>query len=214
MSIGENLQIIWNPQEIERKSMSIIDEYLQGKSFAPVEKDIIKRIIHTTGDPDILDSICIHKEASRAGIEALRGGCNVYTDVNMLLAGVNRKKLQGYGGDAYCKIADEDIAKAAQELGITRAAAAMRLWGSQLDGSVVAIGNAPTALFEVLDLIEKGIAKPALIVGTPVGFVGAMESKELMIEKNLVPYVTVRGTRGGSPSAVSVVNALLYYQGN
>lgn len=207
------LEIIWDPKEIEKKSFEIIEEFIEGYNFTPLEKAIVKRIIHTTGDPAIIGNIQFHIEATKAGLKALRKGANVFTDVNMLKAGINAKKLNSYGGEVFCGVADQEVAEAAKEWGITRSAAAMRLYGEKLDGAVIAIGNAPTALFEVLDLIEKDVAKPAMIAGTPVGFVGALESKELMIEKNIVPYMTVRGNRGGSPIAACMVNALLYFEG-
>ncbi|MCX5780744.1 MAG: precorrin-8X methylmutase, partial [Firmicutes bacterium] len=185
------MNIIWNPQEIERQSMLIIESYLQGYDFTPIEKAVVKRVIHTTGDPEIIGHIKFHPDAIQAGLEAMQRGENIYTDVNMLKAGINRKKLRSYGGEIFCSIAEPEIGAAAQDWQITRAAASMRLLAQRLDGAVVAIGNAPTALFEVMDMIEKGIARPALIIGTPVGFVGAAESKELMVAKNLVPYITV-----------------------
>lgn len=206
------MEIIWNPKEIEDKSMGIIEEYLTGHNFTPVERAVVKRVIHTTGDPAIINNIQFHPDSTRVGVKAIREGANIFTDVNMLKAGINAKTLNSFGGDTFCGVADQKTIEGAGEWGITRSAAAMRLFGKRLNGSIVAIGNAPTALFEVLDLIEKGIAKPALIVGTPVGFVGAMESKELMIEKNNVPYITVRGTRGGSPIAACMVNALMYFK--
>jgi len=208
------MEIMWKPKEIEDKSMAIIDEYLVGYTFTPVEKSVIKRIIHTTGEPAIIDSVLFHPYATRDGIKALREGANIFTDVNMLKAGINTKTLNGFGGQIFCGVAEKEVAQAAGDWSITRSAAAMRMYGKRLNGAVIAIGNAPTALFEVLDLMEKGIAKPALVVGTPVGFVGAMESKELMIEKNIVPYITVRGTRGGSPIAACIVNALMYFKGD
>jgi precorrin-8X/cobalt-precorrin-8 methylmutase len=207
------MNIIWNPQEIERQSMQIIESYLQGYDFTPSQKAVVKRVIHTTGDPGIIEHIKFHPGATQAGREALRQGKNVFTDVNMLKVGINRKKIHGYGGEIYCAIAEPEIRVAALDWQITRAAASMRLFAKRLDGAVIAIGNAPTALFEVIDMIEKGFARPALIIGTPVGFVGAAESKELLIAKKLVPYITVTGTRGGSPIAVSMINAMLYYEG-
>jgi len=207
------MNIIWNPQEIEAQSMNIIESYLMDYDFSPVQKEVVKRVIHTTGDPKIISNIRFHPDAVRAGINALHQGRPIFTDVNMLKAGINRKKIGGFGGEVFCSIAEPEVGEKAQEWGITRAAAAMRSFGERLNGAVVAIGNAPTALFEVLDLIEKGIAQPALIIGTPVGFVGAAESKDIMVEKNLLPYITVTGTRGGSPIAVSMINALLYYKG-
>ncbi len=206
------MEIIWNPKEIEDKSMGIIEEYIKGHNFTNVERDVVKRVIHTTGDPSIMSNIQFHPDSTIVGVKAIKEGANVFTDVNMLKAGINAKTLNSFGGNIFCGVADEETIEAAQDWGITRSAAAMRLFGTRLNGSIIAIGNAPTALFEVLDLIEKGIAKPALLVGTPVGFVGAMESKELMIEKNIVPYITVRGTRGGSPIAACMVNALMYFK--
>lgn len=206
------MEIIWNPKEIEDKSMLIIEEYIKGHNFTSAERDVVKRVIHTTGDPAIINNIQFHPDATKVGVKALREGANVFADVNMLKAGINAKTLNGFGGDIFCGVANQETIEAAGDWGITRSAAAMRLFGKRLNGSIIAIGNAPTALFEVLDLIEKGIAKPALIVGTPVGFVGAMESKELMVEKNIAPYITVRGTRGGSPIAACMVNALMYFK--
>jgi precorrin-8X/cobalt-precorrin-8 methylmutase len=208
------VEIIWKPKEIENKSMQIIDGFISGYHFSEIERDVVKRVIHTTGDPNIVNNIHFHPEAAETGIKALTGGANIFTDVNMLKAGVNSRKLEQYGGNIFCTIAESETAESAQNWGITRAAAAMRLHGEKLSDSIVAIGNAPTALFEVLDLIEKGIARPALIVGTPVGFVGAVESKELLMQKNIVPYITIRGTRGGSPIAASIINALMYFKGD
>lgn len=208
------MEIIWNPKEIEKKSMEIIEGYLSAHSWSPLERDIVKRVVHTTGDPDIVELMRIHPEAARIGREALLCGKNVFTDVNMLKAGINRQRLAGWGGQVHCTISEPAVVEEAARLGITRASAAMRLFGEDLNGSVVAIGNAPTALFELLSLIDKGLARPALIVGTPVGFVGAAESKELLVETSPVPFISVAGTRGGSPIAASIINALLYYEGD
>ncbi|KUG05461.1 cobalt-precorrin-8x methylmutase [hydrocarbon metagenome] len=206
------MEIIWQPEKIENESMQIIEKFIEGHGYQPVDKDVVKRIIHTTGDPAIAKSIKFQTGAAIDGLKALRKSANVFTDVTMLKAGVNKKKLAGYGGEVICSIGDPRVLEAAQDWNITRAASAMRLFGPQLNAAVVAIGNAPTALFELLDLIEKDIARPALIIATPVGFVGAAESKEMLIETNY-PYITVRGTRGGSPLAAAAINALLYYEG-
>ncbi len=206
------MNVVWEPTAIESKSMRIIGELLNRCPHEGAERDIVKRVVHTTGDPGIVDRIKFHPEATRIGLEALRKGSDIFTDVNMLRVGVNSKALQQLGGKIHCAIADPAVADAAQRWEITRAAAAMRLYGKRLDGSLVAIGNAPTALFEVLDLVDKGVARPVLIVGTPVGFVGASESKELLSGQGEIPYITVEGTRGGSPVAAAIVNALLYYR--
>lgn len=208
------MDIIWNPQEIEKKSMEIIEAFLAGYSWSPLQKAIVKRIIHTTGDPDLVSALRFHPHAAQSGYQALRAGCNIYTDVNMLKSGVNQVQLEKQGGQVFCSISDPRVIEESKNTGITRAAAAMRLYGRELDGSVVAIGNAPTALFEVLNIVDQGIARPALIVGTPVGFVGAAESKAMLVQNSPVPYISLLGTRGGSPIAVSIVNALLYYEGD
>ncbi len=208
------MDIIWNPQTIEAQSMAIIEPYLQGYHFSPAEKAVVKRVVHTTGDPTIIDSIRLRPDACLTGIGALRQGAAIFTDVNMLMAGINKHKMAEYDGSISCAIAEAEVREAAADWQITRAAAAMRLWGNRLSGAIVAIGNAPTALFELLDLIEKNIAQPALIIATPVGFVGAAESKELLVKKNLLPYMTIEGTRGGSPIAAAMVNALYYFEGD
>lgn len=208
------MNIIWNPKSIEARSMEIIEPFLQGHLYSQVEKTVVSRVIHATGDPSIIDCIKIHPAACRAGMAAIQEGRQIFTDVNMLLAGINHSQVEAYGGSLNCSISTPLVAEAALDWHITRAAAAMRLWGGQLNHAIVAIGNAPTALFELLDLIEKGTAQPAVIIGTPVGFVGAAESKALLVEKNQVPYFTVTGTRGGSPMAAAMLNALLYFKGD
>lgn len=205
------MDIIWDPSQIEARSMEIIEEFVADRGFSPEEKMVAKRVIHTTGDPDLVQAIRFHPQAVEAGIMALRSGATIYTDVNMLKTGINHKKLAQWGGQVFCAIAEPEVARAAQEWGITRAAAAMRLYGPHLDQAVVAIGNAPTALFEVLNLVRQGICKPALIVGTAVGFVGAAESKQMLVDQDAIPFISLLGTRGGSPIAVSMVNALIYH---
>ncbi|MGI6434813.1 MAG: precorrin-8X methylmutase [Syntrophomonadaceae bacterium] len=207
------MNIIWNPHEIEQRSMEIIESYLIGYSFAPVEKQVVKRVIHTTGDPDIVKDLRFHPRAIVDGLSALRAGAGVFTDVNMLKSGINAARLGSYGGEVFCSIKEPVVIEKSQQWGITRAAAAMRLFAPRLHGSIVAIGNAPTALFELLDLIDRGVCLPALVVGTPVGFVGAAESKEMLVGQSQVPYISLLGTRGGSPIAVSIINALLYSEG-
>lgn len=204
------MNIIWNPREIEARSMEIIEAHLVGCDFAPVEKQVVKRVVHTTGDPDIIKYLRFHPRAIEAGLAALRGGASVFTDVNMLKSGVNAARLSTFGGQVYCSINEPQTIDNARRWNITRAAAAMRQYGNRLNGAVIAIGNAPTALFEVLEMVRQGLCHPSLVVGTPVGFVGAAESKELLVEQSQLPYISLVGTRGGSPIAVSVINALLY----
>jgi len=207
------MNIIWNPHEIESRSMEIIETYLEGYEFSPVEKQVVKRVIHTTGDPEIVKLLRFHPQAVEAGLSALYAGAGIFTDVNMLKAGINADRLKAYGGQLWCSISDPETIANSQRWGITRAAAAICQFGSDLNGSIVAIGNAPTALFELLALVNRGICRPALVVGTPVGFVGAAESKQMLVGQDLIPYISLLGTRGGSPIAVSIINALLYSKG-
>ncbi|WP_405752454.1 precorrin-8X methylmutase, partial [Anaerovibrio slackiae] len=140
----------------------------------------------------------------------LQSGCNIYTDVEMVRTGINKRKLASFGGEVFCRVAEPEIAAAAKEQGITRSMAAMRSFGQEMNGAIIAIGNAPTALFEVLRMVEEEGLRPAAIVGIPVGFVGAADSKAALASNTLVPYVTVEGTKGGSPIAAAVINAIMY----
>lgn len=209
------MDYITHPREIEDKSMQLILNYLpQLKELPEIERKIIQRIVHTTGDPAIAPLIKIHPQAPEAGLAAIRQGAKVFTDVNMLLAGINGNAIAKFGMVARCDIKEPQVVAEAAKTGLTRAMVAMRLAGSQLDKAIICIGNAPTALFEVIKMIQAEHIKPALLIGTPVGFVGAAESKAEMVNKLTdVPWVTIEGTRGGSNIAVSVLNALLYQAG-
>lgn len=203
------MEFIQNPKAIEDTSMEIIESCLPMlKELPEGERQIIKRIVHTTGDPDIAELIKIHPDAVASGLSALRAGRPIFTDVQMLCSGINPVNLAKFGIETICMIKDPEVAEEAKRTGKTRAMVAMVKAAPKLNGGVIAIGNAPTALFELCSLVRAGKLKPALVVGTPVGFVGAKESKELLIETS-VPYVTVSGTRGGSTIAVAALNALL-----
>lgn len=202
-------EIIVNPYQIESTSMDIIEGLLPDLQVTPEEKKVIKRVVHTTADPEFAKLLKFHPKAIESGLAALKKGCKVYTDVTMIQAGVNKRKLGALGGSVECVIADESIKNEAQRLGITRAMLSMRRLGEKLNGSIIAIGNAPTALFELHDLITKGVIQPALVIGVPVGFVGAKESKALFAELD-TPYIVTCGPKGGSTIAVSITNALIY----
>ncbi len=204
------MDFITNPMEIERRSMEIIKPYLADWNLSEEATKVYSRIIHAAGDPDYANHIRIQSDAIAAGLAALRNGADIFCDVEMVRTGINKKRLAEFGGSVHCLIADPDVADKAKEEGITRSMAAMRSFGARLDGAVIAIGNAPTALFEVLRLIKEERIRPALIIGIPVGFVGACESKEALVEQAPVPYITVAGNKGGSPIAAATVNALLY----
>ena len=208
------MDFIKQPMDIENKSMEIIAPHLAGLNLNEAETKVYSRMIHASGDVDYAKVIRLHPKAIEATQEALKRGANIYTDVEMVRTGINKKAFGRYGGKIECRVADPEIAEMAKREGITRSMAAMRTFGKTLEGSIVAIGNAPTALFEVLRLAEEEKILPAVVIGIPVGFVGAADSKKLLAENTLVPYVTVEGTKGGSPIAASVVNAIMYLLDN
>ena len=207
---GTPMDYIKQPMAIEHRSMEIIAPHLAGLHLNEVETKIYSRMIHASGDVDYAPLIHIHPDAIAAAQKALKAGADIYTDVEMVRTGINKRKLATFGGEVHCRIADPEIAATAKAQGITRSIAAMRSFGKALDGSIVAIGNAPTALYEVLRLAKEEGVRPACIIGIPVGFVGAADSKEALRQNDLVPYITVEGTKGGSPIAAAVVNALMY----
>ena len=208
------MDFIKQPMAIENRSMEIIAPHLAGLDLDEQAVKVYSRMIHAAGDVDYAPIIRVSPDAIKAGMTALKGGCDIFTDVEMVRTGINKKKLTSFGGSVHCLIADAEIALAAKEAGITRAMASMRKFGHQLDGSIVAIGNAPTALFEVLRMVKEEGLRPACIVGIPVGFVGAADSKQALADNAIVPYITVEGTKGGSPIAVAAVNAMMYLLNN
>lgn len=204
------MEFIKKPMAIENRSMEIIAPHLAGLNLSPEAVKVYSRIIHAAGDVEYAPIIRMSDDAIASGMKALAAGCDVYTDVEMVRTGINKRKLASFGGEAHCLIADPEIAATAKELGITRSMAAMRKFGQQLNGNIVAIGNAPTALFEVLRLVKEEGVRPACIVGIPVGFVGAADSKAALAGNGQIPYITVEGTKGGSPIAAAAVNAMMY----
>lgn len=202
------------PMEIENRSMEIIAPHLEGLNLNDDEKKICSRIIHASGDVGYAPIIRIHENFIAATKTALADGKNIFTDVEMVRRGINFRTLGKFGGEIFCKVADVDVREFAKREGITRSMAAMRIFGKQLDGQIIAIGNAPTALFEVLRLVREENICPAVIIGVPVGFVGAAQSKAELAAQNQIPYITVVGTKGGSSIAVAAVNAILYMLDN
>ena len=203
------------PGEIEKRSFAIIEEEL-GRELDPVQKPIIKRVIHTTADFSYADTLFFSEGAVEEGLNALRSGVSIVTDTNMGKAGINKKKLGQLGGSVHCFMADEDIAREAKERKCTRAVASMekavRLFGAP-EGTrpcIFAIGNAPTALIRLYELVKEGRIKPSLIIGAPVGFVNVVQSKELVLTLEDTPYIVARGRKGGSNVAAAICNALLY----
>ena len=197
------------PGEIEKGSFEIISKELGDKDITGLEGAVVKRIIHTTADFEYRDITLLHPDAINAGIRAIKAGGSIYADTSMIMAGVNKKRLSSFGGEILNHVHDEDVAKKAKELGITRSMVALEKACTNSDIRIFAIGNAPTALFMLKKLIEEGKVKPDLIIGVPVGFVGAAESKD-EIAKLDVPYIITKGRKGGSPVAAAIINALLY----
>lgn len=199
--------VILDPLEIERRSFAIIDAEVGPHGFDALQWPVVRRIIHTTADFDFARSTCFAPGAIEAGIAALRGGAAVLSDTNMVRAGVNKARLTALGSAIHCHVADLEVAAQAKAAGVTRSILATRK-GVAEGCRIFLIGNAPTALFELLELVGAGQIEPALVVGVPVGFVGAEESKEALLASGL-PYITCRGRKGGSAIAAAILNALM-----
>ena len=196
-------------QSIEDESMEIIEREVGSHTYSDVEWPIVRRIIHATADFDFAgkNKIVFHKDAITSGISALKNNCNIIVDVNGVIGGLNKQNPKDFGNNIICNISDSDLAERAKQENKTRAQISMRVAALEMNGGIVVIGNAPTALFEVLKMIREGVTLPALVVGIPVGFVSAAESKEDLQTVN-VPFITNIGRKGGSSCAASVVNAL------
>lgn len=197
------------PEEIEAESFRIIEREMGPHDFSALEWPVVQRVIHSTADFDLGRSLAFHPRAVEAGIRAIRSGCTIVADVRMVEAGISVGLLERFGGRLCCYMADPDVAAVAKAEGTTRAIQCMRKAAREAPGSIYAVGNAPTALVELVRLIEVGEASASLVIGVPVGFVGAAESKEQLRSQELAPYITNRGRKGGTPVAVSIVNALL-----
>ncbi len=197
------------PQEIEARSFAIISEELGEKKLDPEKELIIKRCIHTSADFEYADSLCFSEGAVEKAVEAIKRGACIVTDTQMGKSGINKKALARFGGEVYCFMSDEDVAAKAKEKGSTRATVSMDK-AAELDRPLIfAIGNAPTALIRLYELITEGTLRPELIIGVPVGFVNVVQSKELIMQTD-VPYIVARGRKGGSNIAACICNALLY----
>ncbi|USK59755.1 precorrin-8X methylmutase [Peribacillus asahii] len=197
-----------DPDKIYDYSFAMIAEEMGPHNFSEDEWKIVRRIIHASADFELGRSVIIHPDAIRAGIEAIRKGCHVIADVQMIESGTGKKRFQKYGGDLHCYIADEDVTIEAKKQNTTRAIISMQKAVRENEGGIYAIGNAPTALLELIRLIKEGIAKPDLIIGMPVGFVSAAESKEELAKITEVPFITNIGRKGGSTVTVAALNAI------
>ena len=195
------------PQDIEAESFRRIEAQVGAHDLPPEVWQVVRRMIHTSADLDYLKTVRVHPGAIAAGVAALRQGRPLVTDTRMLLAGIGSGRLGRLGVKPFCLMDDPEVAKEAARQGTTRAAAAMEAALPRLSGGIVAIGNAPTALLRLLELLEAGAPPPALVVGLPVGFVNAAESKELLSRQHC-PFITALGPKGGSAVAAAVINAL------
>lgn len=203
-----NIEII-KPMDIERKSFEIIGEILGERHFNPFEEPVIKRVIHTSADFDYADNLEFSPDAVEKGIEAIKSGCRIITDTRMAFSGINKRVLAQFGTEADCYIDNPDVAQEAQKRGITRSAVCMEKASLNPQNKIFAIGNAPTALIRLYELIEEKKIEPELVIGVPVGFVNVIESKELFRTCD-VPYIIARGRKGGSNIAAAIVNAISY----
>lgn len=197
-----------SPMEIEKRSFEIITEELQGRTFDPWQEPIIKRVIHTTADFDYADNLVFSEGVVQTAHNLFREGACIVTDTKMAMSGINKTALATMGGEVYNFITDEDVIAQAKEQGLTRSAVCMDK-AAKLDRPVIyAIGNAPTALVRLYELMQEGY-RPALIIGVPVGFVNVVQAKELILSAD-VPSIIARGRKGGSNVAAAIVNALMY----
>ncbi|BDQ31875.1 cobalt-precorrin-8 methylmutase [Nitrosopumilus zosterae] len=196
-------------QSIEDASMQMIEDEIGVHQYNEKEWPIVRRIIHSTADFDFADKnkIIFHKDAIQSGMNALRNGCSIVVDVNGVIGGLNKQNPKDFGNNIVCNISSPEIMELAKKEGKTRSQVSMRAAISDIEGGVVAIGNAPTALLEVIQMVKEGIVKPALIIGIPVGFICAAESKE-ELSKLEIPFITNIGRKGGSSSASAIINAI------
>ena len=199
------------PEEIERRSFEIISKELQERGIVlPARQEMVtKRVIHTTADFEYAHSLCYSGNAVETAQRLLLSGADIVTDTNMALAGINKSALARLGGSAHCFMADPEVACLARERKTTRAAVSMEK-ASELPGPLIfAVGNAPTALIRLYEMMQEGRFRPDFVIGVPVGFVNVEAAKELILEKD-VPYIVNRGRKGGSNVAAAICNALLY----
>jgi precorrin-8X/cobalt-precorrin-8 methylmutase len=193
--------------EIYRRSFATIRDEARLDGFPADVERVVVRMIHACGQVDLAEDVEFSPDVVAAGHEALRRGAPILTDAKMIASGITRARLPA-DNEVVCTLSDPRTPELARELGTTRSAAALELWRDRLPGSVVAIGNAPTALFRLLELLDEGVAAPAAVIGVPVGFVGAAESKDELVKRAPAPHLVVRGRRGGSAMAVAAVNAI------
>lgn len=197
------------PMEIEKRSFEIITEELGDRKLDPEFELVVKRVIHTTADFDYYDNMAFSEHAVQKMMAAIRSGCDVVTDTTMAMSGINKKTLAQFGGQVHCFIADADVAAEAKARGVTRSLVSMEKAAKLGKPLIFAVGNAPTALFSICDLVRAGKLNPEMVIGVPVGFVNVVEAKEEVM-RTVPNYIVARGRKGGSNVAAAIVNAALY----
>ncbi|MFQ5441036.1 MAG: precorrin-8X methylmutase [Nitrosopumilaceae archaeon] len=197
-------------QSIEDASMEMIENEIGNHDYNKREWPIVRRIIHSTADFDFASKnrIIFSNDAIESGVKALKNGCNIVVDVNGVIGGLNKQNPKDFKNNIICNISSPEIMELAKKQGKTRSQVAMRAAYSEMEGGIVVIGNAPTALLEVIQMVKEGSVKPALIIGIPVGFISSPESKDALSQISEVPFITNIGRKGGSSSASAIVNAL------
>lgn len=197
------------PNEIEKRSFEIIEEELGDRKLDPIQAPIIKRVIHTTADFSYIDNLFFSENAVEKAMASIKNGASIVTDTKMVAAGINSKVLNTFGGQIYCFMDNEQVIEQSQKRQVTRSSICMEMGAELNKPCIFAVGNAPTALIRLYELINEGLVNPELIIGVPVGFVNVIEAKELIIKTN-IPYIVSRGRKGGSNVAACICNALLY----
>ncbi len=197
-------------QSIEDASMQMIEDEIGTYQYNKKQWPIVRRVIHSTADFDFAgkNKIIFHKDSIESSMNALRNGCSIVVDVNGVIGGLNKQNLKDCGNNIVCNISNPEIMELAKKEGKTRSQVSMRAAISDINGGVIAIGNAPTALMEIIHMVKEGIVKPALIIGIPVGFICAAESKDELSKLEGAPFITNIGRKGGSSSASAIINAI------
>jgi precorrin-8X/cobalt-precorrin-8 methylmutase len=202
-----NRAMVMKPQQIEDLSFKIIEEEAGDHGFDHEKWPVVRRMIHTSADFEYIRTVRFSPDAVQTGVKAIQSGCRIFTDTNMARVGIRKKEIASFGGRVDCLITDDAVARKAEADGTTRALAAVDLACENIQGNIYVVGNAPTALLRLMELMDAGKAAPALVVGFPVGFVNAAESKAGLLKTN-IPYITNTGRKGGSNIAAAIINAL------